>query len=87
MNSSNRKRYVPVGQFEQKTSDCPLYLAWRIVDEARDIFAPPSRKRSQTNSPAAPRPCLPINPSGHVKLRHVPGHANNLSAGVSVNSF
>ena len=26
------------GQFEKATSYCPLYLAWRIVDEARDYF-------------------------------------------------
>jgi len=38
MNSLNRKKYVPVGRFEQKTSYCPLYLAWLILDEARDYF-------------------------------------------------
>jgi len=27
-----------VSEFEQKTSYCPLYLAWRILDEARDYF-------------------------------------------------
>ncbi|MGA3145626.1 MAG: DUF4185 domain-containing protein [Verrucomicrobiota bacterium] len=41
MNSLNRKKYVPVGRFEQKTSYCPrqavprggpLYLAWRILE-------------------------------------------------------
>ena len=41
MNSLNRKKYVPVGRFEQKTSYCPLYLAWRILDEARDYFRTP----------------------------------------------
>jgi hypothetical protein len=30
-----------VSQFEQKTSYCPLYLAWRILDEARDYFRTP----------------------------------------------
>jgi len=33
-----RKIYVPVTEFERATSYCPLYLAWRIVDEARDFF-------------------------------------------------
>jgi hypothetical protein len=28
---------VEVSLFEQKTSYCPLYLAWRILDEARNI--------------------------------------------------
>ena len=30
-----------VSQFEKATSFCPLYLAWRIVDEARDYFRTP----------------------------------------------
>ena len=33
-----RKTYEPVREFERATSYCPLYLAWRIVDEARDYF-------------------------------------------------
>jgi|ERR1019366_947172 hypothetical protein len=32
------KIYEPVREFERATSYCPLYLAWRIVDEARDYF-------------------------------------------------
>ncbi len=30
-----------VSQFGQKTGYCPLYLAWRILDEARDYFRIP----------------------------------------------
>ena len=33
-----RKIYEPVREFERATSYCPLYLACRIVDEARDYF-------------------------------------------------
>jgi hypothetical protein len=33
-----RKIYESVRDFERATSYCPLYLAWRIVDEARDYF-------------------------------------------------
>jgi hypothetical protein len=33
-----RKIYEPVTEFERATSYCPLYLAWRIVDEARHYF-------------------------------------------------
>ena len=33
-----RKIYEPITDFERATSYCPLYLAWRIVDEARDYF-------------------------------------------------
>jgi hypothetical protein len=33
----NRKNYAPVTDFERATSYCPLYLAWRILDEARNI--------------------------------------------------
>ena len=36
-----RKIYEPVREFERQTSYCPLYLAWRIVDEARDYFRTP----------------------------------------------
>jgi hypothetical protein len=36
-----RKIYEPVTEFERATSYCPLYLAWRIVDEARDYFRTP----------------------------------------------
>ena len=35
------KRYEPVREFERATSYCPLYLAWHILDEARDYFRPP----------------------------------------------
>jgi hypothetical protein len=36
-----RKIYASVTEFERATSYCPLYLAWRIVDEARDYFRTP----------------------------------------------
>src|ERR1019366_5067539 len=31
-------RHAPVRDFERATSYCPMYLAWRILDEARDYF-------------------------------------------------
>jgi hypothetical protein len=39
-----RKIYEPVREFERQTSYCPLYLAWRILDEARDYFRTPIPK-------------------------------------------
>ena len=33
-----RNIYEPVTDFERQTSHCPLYLAWRILDEARGYF-------------------------------------------------
>ena len=36
-----QKIYAPVTEFERATSYCPLYLAWRILDEARDYFRTP----------------------------------------------
>ena len=36
-----QKIYAPVTDFERATSYCPLYLAWRILDEARDYFWTP----------------------------------------------
>jgi hypothetical protein len=36
--AAQAKRYESVREFERQTSYCPLYLAWRIVDEARDYF-------------------------------------------------
>jgi hypothetical protein len=38
-----QKIYAPVTDFERQTSYCPLYLAWRILDEARDISGHPFR--------------------------------------------
>src|SRR5947207_15690987 len=32
------KRYVPVGNFEQTTGCCPMYIAWLVLDEARDCL-------------------------------------------------
>ena len=32
------KQYVPVGSFERQTSYCPTYIAWMILDEARNYF-------------------------------------------------
>jgi hypothetical protein len=62
-----RKIYTPVTDFERATSYCPLYLAWRIL--------PSSPRLRRGRRLYRERPCLPGIPSGHVKLRHVPGHA------------
>ena len=45
-----QKNYAPVTSFERQTSHCPLYVAWLVLDEARDYFrtnwvpSPGSRK-------------------------------------------
>ena len=36
-----QKLYQPVTDFERQTSYCPLYLAWRVLDEARGYFRTP----------------------------------------------
>jgi len=36
--AERRRLNTEVGLFEQQTSYCPLYLAWRVLDEARDYF-------------------------------------------------
>src|SRR5450759_2347474 len=33
--------YAPVTPFERQTSHCPLYVAWVVLDEARDYFRTP----------------------------------------------
>src|ERR1035438_3215987 len=33
-----QKNYAPVTPFERQTSHCPLYIAWLVLDEARDYF-------------------------------------------------
>ena len=35
---SSGKSYAPVTPFERQTSHCPLYIAWLVLDEARDYF-------------------------------------------------
>src|SRR3569833_3123046 len=37
----SHKHYAPLTNFEQRTGHCPLYLAWRILDEARDYYRSP----------------------------------------------
>ena len=32
---------MKISEFEKQTTYCPLYLAWRILDEARDYFRTP----------------------------------------------
>src|SRR5450759_789726 len=38
---SSGKIYAPVTPFERQTSHCPLYIAWLVLDEARDYFRTP----------------------------------------------
>jgi hypothetical protein len=35
---SSGKIYASVTPFERQTSHCPLYIAWLVLDEARDYF-------------------------------------------------
>jgi len=39
--SEGGRQRAEISQFETGTSYCPLYLAWQIVDEARDYFRTP----------------------------------------------
>jgi hypothetical protein len=38
MKTEWEKKYTPVTPFERHTSHCPLYIAWLVLDEARDYF-------------------------------------------------
>jgi hypothetical protein len=38
MKTKLEKKYAPVTPFERQTSHCPLYIAWLVLDEARDYF-------------------------------------------------
>ncbi|MGA9452380.1 MAG: hypothetical protein WBW41_13675 [Verrucomicrobiia bacterium] len=57
-----------------------LALGWDVNHEAQknpfeqEVKVERREHGLPTDSPAAPRPCLPNIRSGHVKLRHVPGH-------------
>jgi hypothetical protein len=39
------KRYVPIRNFEQHTGTCPTYIAWQVLDEARDYLRAPIPER------------------------------------------
>jgi hypothetical protein len=39
------KPYVPVRNLERHTGTCPTYLAWRVLDEARDWLRTPIPER------------------------------------------
>ena len=41
MKTEFEKIYAPVTRFERQTSHCPLYVAWLVLDEARDYFRAP----------------------------------------------
>jgi len=53
-----QKNYTLVTPFERQTSHCPLYVAWVVLDEARDYFranwvpSPGSRKGHLIRPPA-----------------------------------
>jgi len=42
------KRYVSVRNFERHTGTCPTYIAWRVLDEARDYLRAEIPKRCAT---------------------------------------
>jgi len=48
--AGGRRLKTEVSRFERQTSFCPLYLAWRIVDAAGDLFSDtdPRSLRGQT---------------------------------------
>ena len=59
------KTYAPVTPFERQTSHCPLYIAWVVLDEARDYFRTnwiPSRG-TRTRKAHLIRPAATFSPS------------------------
>jgi hypothetical protein len=62
---SSGKIYAPVTPFERQTSHCPLYIAWLVLDEARDYFRTnwvPS-PRARTRKAHLIRPADTFSPS------------------------
>jgi hypothetical protein len=78
-----RKIYEPVREFERATSYCPLYLAWRILDEARDYFrtswVPSPGSATLTRSRPLTRPSrafasqIPFTASQAAQVSHLMG--------------
>ena len=69
-----QKNYAPVTPFERQTSHCPLYVAWVVLDEARDYFRTKIPETyAAANSRSARKGFLPIIPSGSAGFKARPG--------------
>ena len=67
------KIYAPVTPFERQTSHCPLYLAWLVLDEARDYF--------RTNSVPSPGSATLSQPLGEGLADQLARRAERVFAG------
>ena len=47
------KRYAPLAILNDATTWCPLYIAWQVLDEARDYFRTEFRNVTRNNWPNA----------------------------------
>jgi hypothetical protein len=77
--------FVAPIEFERATSYCPLYLAWRIVDEARDYFRTPIPEAFADKLARRAEAVFAHHPFW-AHLRPSAGHAHNTSPRADANT-
>jgi hypothetical protein len=74
-----QKIYAPVTDFERATSYCPLYLAWHILDEARNYFRTPIPEAFADKLAHRAEVVFAVNPFSQRQFRGRHGRAAILS--------
>lgn len=74
------KRYAPIGNFERQTTWCPLYIAWQVLDEARDYFRTEFSERYAEQLAARAERVFALNPFWQRRYRRANGREELLAS-------
>lgn len=74
------KRYAPIGNFERHTTWCPLYLAWQVLDEARDYFRTEFSERYAEQLAGRAERVFAVNPFWQRRYRRANGREELLAS-------
>ena len=74
------KRYAPIGNCERHTTWCPLYIAWQVLDEARDYFRTEFSERYAEQLAARAERVFAVNPFWQRRYRRATGREELLAS-------
>lgn len=74
------KRYAPIGNFERQTTWCPLYIAWQVLDEARDYFRTEFSERYAEQLAQRAERVFAVNPFWQRRYRRAKGREELLAS-------
>lgn len=74
------KRYAPIGNFERHTTWCPLYIAWQVLDEARDYFRTEFSERYAEQLAQRAERVFAVNPFWQRRYRRANGREELLAS-------